>query len=74
MTMETGRVKFFREDKKYGYIEPDAGGPDVFFHFRALGDRDWIPHTGAQVRYAMGPARDGRDRAVDVARVVQYPS
>ena len=36
MTTQTGTVKWFNEAKGFGFIAQDAGGADLFAHFRDI--------------------------------------
>ena len=49
--MERGTVQFYKIDKGFGFIQPDAGGKDVFLHARALPE-GFTPSPGDRVAFA----------------------
>ena len=65
--MPIGRVKFFNADRGYGFIALDGGGSDIFVHVHdveAAGMKILV--AGQLVAYEVGPARDGRSKAVNL--------
>ena len=55
--MANGTVKWFSDQKGYGFITPDAGGKDVFVHQTGLaGDGHRSLAEGARVSF---DAEDG---------------
>ena len=65
--MDTGTVKFYNDQKGFGFIQPDNGGKDVFVHISAVeaaGLRSL--NEGQQVTFELARGRDGRESAADL--------
>jgi CspA family cold shock protein len=54
--MTTGTVKWFNEQKGFGFIAPDAGGADVFVHISAV------------TRSSLGSIREGQKLGYELER------
>jgi len=64
--MPTGTVKFFNDDKGFGFITPENGGADVFVHISAV-DRGASLRDGQKVSYELGQDRKtGKSKAENV--------
>ena len=69
--MNNGTVKWFNEDKGYGFISNDNGGEDVFVHFSSIqGDGFKTLKEGEHVTYdtEKDPKNSSKLRAVNVTR------
>ena len=66
--MNKGTVKFYNEQKGYGFIAPDNGGKDVFVHATAL-ERAGIRslHEGQKVSF--DTAEDRRSGKIAVNNI-----
>lgn len=65
--MTTGTVKFFNNNKGFGFIQPDEGGKDAFVHVTAL-ERAGISGLaeGQKVSYDLERGRDGKESATNL--------
>jgi cold shock protein len=67
--MPTGTVKWFNDDKGFGFITPDDGGQDLFVHQSAIvGEGFRSLSEGAKVSFEAEEGEKG-PRAVNVQTV-----
>jgi CspA family cold shock protein len=67
--MPNGTVKWFSDDKGFGFITPEDGGRDLFVHFSGInGDGYRSLAEGARVTYEE-EAGDKGPKAVNVSLV-----
>ena len=66
--MPTGTVKFFNEQKGYGFIQPDDGGTDSFVHITDV-ERAGLStlNRDQKVSYEVETDERGKSRAVNIA-------
>jgi CspA family cold shock protein len=67
--MATGTVKWFSDDKGFGFITPDDGGRDLFVHFTGIaGDGYRSLAEGTKVSYEAEEGAKG-PKAVNVTKL-----
>ena len=69
---EVGTVIFFNASKGYGFVKPDADGPDIFLHAKAV-DKAWdlaTPQAGDRIAFDIEiDTGAGKPRATNLKRV-----
>jgi len=69
--MATGTVKWFSNDKGYGFITPDDGGQDLFVHHTAIAESGFKTLAeGAKVEFEVTQGPKG-PQATDVQVIAQ---
>jgi len=64
----TGTVKWFNDDKGFGFIERE-GGEDIFVHFSSIrGDGFKSLRDGQEVEFVLGEGQKG-PQALDVTAI-----
>ena len=62
--MALGTVKWFNQQKGYGFIKPDEGGSDVFVHITAVERAGYTGLAdGARISYELLSDRKGKQVA-----------
>jgi CspA family cold shock protein len=65
--MPTGTVKFFNEQKGFGFIQPDDGGNDAFVHITAVERAGFRSlRENQRVHYELQEDRRGKMAATDL--------
>jgi CspA family cold shock protein len=65
--MTVGTVKFFNNDKGYGFITPDDGGQDAFVHISAVqGAGLQTLNQNQRVSFELETGRNGRTSAINL--------
>ena len=57
--MAEGIIVSYKHDRGFGFIRPDDGSDDLYFHCTAQVVRDWLPAPGERVQYEVGENNQG---------------
>ena len=69
--MPLGTIKTYHSDRGFGFIKPQGGGDEIFFHITALGDANVLKgeRVGYEIEKSKSTHASGRDCAVRIRYV-----
>lgn len=71
---QTGAIMTYFAEKGFGFLRPDSGGKDIFFHVSRLQDGDateLVP--GKRIAYDLGMDRNGKIAASSIRFLADEP-
>jgi CspA family cold shock protein len=71
---QTGAIMTYFGEKGFGFLRPDSGGKDIFFHVSRLQDGDateLVP--GKRITYELGMDRNGKIAASSLRFLTEEP-
>jgi uncharacterized membrane protein YsdA (DUF1294 family)/cold shock CspA family protein len=69
-----GKITDWKEDKGFGFVTPNGGGPRVFVHIKSFSNRQRRPVGNELVTYELTSDARGRPQGVNIAFVGDRPS
>jgi CspA family cold shock protein len=70
--MATGTVKFYRDDRGFGFIKPDDGGKDVFVHISECKPL-YALTEGERVEFELGMSKKSQRVQAEKVKVLKPP-
>lgn len=58
-----GKILKWNDEKGFGFIKPESGSEEIFFHIRSFRMGELRPRAGMQVSFELGVDREGRKQA-----------
>jgi cold shock CspA family protein len=66
-TLKTGKLTVWKDEKGFGFIQPEEGGATVFLHISALKNAGRRPTVGDVIRYEPKAEANGKVRAANAS-------
>jgi len=69
-----GKITDWKDEKGFGFVTPNAGGPRVFIHIKSFSNQQRRPAGNELVTYELTSDARGRPQGVNIAFVGDRPS